>query len=147
MVWTRVSDNTEYDDFWNGKHYTGRNVVISASEMNDTSNATFYCSYTGITEDGATIEATGSLTLVNMIYEPLDTSVSFTVNAPNGTIFDNKSDSNATFEAIAYVGSSQITEADATFRWYINGVWIPNENSSTLSYPVVGINLVSVFTC
>lgn len=147
MVWTRVSDNTEYDDFWNGKHYTGRNIVVSASEMNDTSNATFYCSYTGITEDGATIEATGSLTLVNMIYEPLDTSVSFTVNAPNGTIFDNKSDSNATFEAIAYVGSSQITEADATFRWYINGVWIPNENSSTLSYPVVGINLVSVFTC
>lgn len=147
MVWTRVSDNKDYDDFWNGKNYTGRNVVVSASELNNTTNATFYCKYTGINDEGATIEATGSLTLVNMIYEPSDTSVSFIVNATNGTVFDNKSGTLAEFEAIAYVGSNQLTEADATFRWYINGVWIPDQTSTKLSYPIVGINLVSTFTC
>lgn len=147
MVWKRVSDNTDYDDFWNGKNYTGRNVVISASELNEVSNATFYCTYTGINEEGATIEATGSLTLVNMIYEPTDTSVSFTLNAPKGTVFDNNSGTFVELEAIAYIGSTQITEADASFRWYLNGVWIPDQVSSKLSYPIVGISLVSTFTC
>lgn len=148
MKWTRVSTNTSYDDFWNGKNYTGRNVTISANELNDVTSATYWCSYTGIGDDGVTVEASSSITIINMIYEPTDTSVSFVLNTPNGTIFDNGSSSTVKIEATAYEGATLLTtENGATFRWYINGVWIPDQTTATLSYPIVGVGLVTIFTC
>lgn len=146
MKWTRKSNNTDYDDFWNGKGYVGTNVVISAAEMNDTTNVTFYCSYSGVNDEGATISAIGSVTVCNMIFEAVNTSVSFNLDAPNGTIFDNKSDSTMILNAQAYQGSMDLS-TQANFRWYMNSVWIPGEEKSSLSYPVVGLPLVTIFTC
>lgn len=146
MVWSRKSNNTDYDDFWNGKVYTGPNVVISASEMNDTTNVTYYCSYSGINGDGATVSAIGSVTVCNMIFEAVNTSVSFNLDAPNGTIFDNKSSKNVLLVAQAYQGSMELS-SQASFRWYMNSIWIPGEGKATLSYPIVGLALVTIFTC
>ena len=146
MVWYRKSTDTDYDDFWNGKAYKGNNVVISAAELNGVTSVTYYCSYSGINSEGATISAVGSVTVCNMIYEAVNTSISFNIDTPNGTIFDNKSDSTVLLVAQAYQGSLDLT-SEASFRWYMNGVWIPEKTSSSLSYPVVGIALVTIFTC
>ena len=148
MKWRRKSDNTDYDDFWNGKGYTGDNLVISASDVSKTTNVTFYCDYSGIDESGATISATGNITVSNMIFEAINTSISFVIDSPNGTIFDNSSSQTVVLNAIAYEGSKKIDVADgAEFKWYMNSVLIPNKTDSSLSYPVTGLPLVATFTC
>lgn len=146
MTWTRKSSNTDFDDFWNGKGYTGTSITVSASDLNETTNVTYTCTYVGVDDSGVTIGASGSITVCNMIVEAVNTSVSFTVDAPNGTIFDNKSGSTLILEAQAYQGAIDITR-QASFNWYMNGVWIPDEESYRLSYPIVGVPLVCVFTC
>lgn len=146
MIWSRKSTDTDYDDFWNGKAYSGRNIVVSANELNGVTSVTYYCSYSGINSDGATISAVGSVTVCNMIYEPTNTSISFTIDASNGTIFDNKSDSSVVLIAQAYEGSNDLSN-QASFKWFMNSVWIPEETNSSLVYPVVGLPLVTVFTC
>ncbi|MDD3121986.1 MAG: hypothetical protein PHC62_00555 [Candidatus Izemoplasmatales bacterium] len=147
LVWTRKSKNADYDTFWNGKHYTGKNVTVSANEMNDTVNATFYCAYNGTDTEGAAISATGSITLSNMIFEPTNTSISFNIFSPEGTIFDNRTVSTITLEAIAYEGSNKLTDEDATFRWYVNGIWVQNASGYTLSLPISSIALSTTITC
>lgn len=148
MKWRRKSDNTDYDDFWNGKGYTGDNLVISASDVSKTTNVTFYCDYSGIDESGATISATGNITVSNMIFEAINTSISFVIDSPNGTIFDNSSSQTVVLNAIAYEGAKKIDVADgAEFKWYMNSVLIPNKTDSSLSYPVTGLPLVATFTC
>jgi len=148
MKWRRKSDNTDYDDFWNGKGYTGENIVISASDISKATNVTYYCDYTGIDEQGATISATGSITVSNMIFEAINTSISFVLDSPNGTIFDNDTSQVVLLNAIAYEGSKKIDVADgAEFKWYLNTVMIPNKTDSSLSFPVNGLPLVATFTC
>lgn len=147
FVWSRKSKNTDYDDFWNGKFYTGKTLTVSSSDLVDCSNVTFYCSYESVNEDGAMIETTGSITLANMIFESENTSISFNLDVPNGTIFDNKSSDILIVDAQVYEGSKQITEENADFRWYLNDVIIPEKTTKRLEYPVAGLPLVSVITC
>lgn len=148
MKWRRKSDNTDYDEFWNGKGYTGDNLVISANDVSKATNVTFYCDYSGIDESGATISATGSVTVSNMIYEATNTSISFIIDSPNGTIFDNSTSQTVVLNALAYEGAKKIDVADgAEFKWYMNSILIPNKTDSTLSYPVTGLPLVATFTC
>ena len=147
FVWSRKSSNTDYDDFWNGKQYTGKTLTVSSTDINDCTNVVFFCTYESLTEEGALIEATGSITISNMIFESENTSISFNLYTPNGTIFDNESTDTLIVEAQAYQGSKTITEDDAEFKWYLNGIIIPKQTYRTLSYPVSGLPLVSVITC
>lgn len=146
MIWTRKSSNTDMDDFWNGKGYSGRSITVSASDLNDATNVTYFCSYNGSTVDGAKISAKGNVTVSNMVYEVPNTSVSFSLNTPNGDIFDNKSDSMLLIEAEAYQGTQKITDL-AEYRWFMNGLWLPGYTTSRFEYPVSGLALVTTFTC
>ncbi len=147
MVWSRKSEDSDYDIFWNGKRYTGRNLVVSSSDLTRCTNVIFYCTYEGVNTEGATISVQGSITLCNMIYESTNTSISVTLDTPNGTIFTNKSSENLIVKCQAYEGSKELTNEDASFRWYLNGTWIPNQLSNTLDYPVIGLPLVGVISC
>lgn len=150
MKWRRKSDNTDYDEFWNGKGYSGDNVVISADDIVNATNVTYYCDYSGLDESGATISASGNVTVSNMIYENINnnTSVSFIIDTPNGTIFDNSTSQSVVLNAIAYEGTKKIDIAEgATFKWYMNSILIPNKADSSITYPVTGLPLVATFTC
>lgn len=143
--WTRSSSDEQADTLWNADNHTGRELILTVNDIKNVTSVTYTCTYTGIGDNGENINVDSSSTFVNMIIESSNTSITFELYTPNGTVFGND-DSMLVIEANAYQGGDDITSR-SMFRWYQNNSLLSAYRGYRLEIPVENLPLENILMC